>query len=45
MLDIAWMFKDRKNFLQLAKIFEGKPNSVYESLFIKKIFDEFWSTW
>ena len=44
-LDIAWMFKDKQNFLQLAKILEGCPNSVYESLFIKKIFDEFWTKW
>ena len=44
-LNIGWMFKDKKNFLQLAKILEGCPDNVFESLFIKKIFDEFWPKW
>ena len=44
-LNIDWMVKDKKNFLQLAKILQGCPDNLYESLFIKKIFDEFWPKW
>ena len=44
-LNIAWMFKEKKSFLHLAKKFSGKPNSVYESLFIKAVFEEFWLPW
>ena len=41
-LNIGWMFKNCSNFLQLAPMLKGQPDQLYETEFIKFIFEEFW---
>lgn len=45
MIDLGWLFKARNNFLQIAPFLGSLPDSLYETEFIEKLFDEFWEGW
>jgi len=42
-LDLGWFFENKQNFAAFTALLQNLPSSLYASLFIESILNQFWS--
>ena len=42
MINLEWLYRDRRNFVSFCTMLEGLPSPVYASEFVECLLDQYW---